>query len=69
MVFGGGRAETRQHEWVRSPAMNAKKTAANTLLPRSTAAVSLKAAARPGHNAPPTIEQFDRERMGIAAKE
>jgi hypothetical protein len=49
--------------------MNAKKTAANTLLPRSTAAVSLKASARPGHNAPPTIEQFDRERMGIAAKE
>jgi len=50
--------------------MNPKNSTVKTSPLRSSAAVFMQPLpAKLGHTAPATIEQFDRERMGIAAKE
>nr|NUR37319.1 hypothetical protein [Sphingomonas sp.] len=47
--------------------MNPKNVILRRTLERTSTEPSPQA--KPGHQAPPTVEQFDRERMGIAAKE
>jgi hypothetical protein len=69
MALEAGSAETSTIR-TRSQAMNPKTATLRTAFAKSPAACSEPPTpAKPGHNAPPTVEQFDRERMGIAAKE